>query len=167
LSRQVGFGLQAETAYLINLSQNRKLSDDTDKILALQGVGWLPRKIVKTATITLFVKHYKDDEGAEHIDIKQTITGGISGAPENRTLDWTPTKLDHSLFGAVVARARRIPVAEVIDEYLSSGWLPEVSRDGAIQSYAEADEEKNPHHWKSDVVSGFGACESCTQHVLT
>jgi len=120
------------------------------------------RRIIKSTTITLFVKHYKDDEGVERIDVKQTITGGISGPPEYRTLNWTSHNLDHSLFGAVVARSRRIPVAEVTDEYLSSDWLPDVSRDGAIQSYGEADEEKNPYQWKSDMVSEFGPCESCT-----
>ena len=155
LSRQVVFELQAETAHLINRSQNHKLSDDTDKILDLQGVGWVTRKIIKAATITLFVKQYKDDEGEEHIDIKQTVTGGISGPPEYRTLNWTYHNIDHSLFGAIIAKSRRIPVAEVTDEYLNSGWLPDVSRDGAIQSYAEADKEKNSLHWTSDMVSEF------------
>ena len=133
----------------------------------MQGIGWLTRKIIKSATITLFVKHYKDDEGAEHIDIEQTVTGGISGPPEYRTLNWTSHKMDHSLFGAIIARSRRIAVAEVTDEYLNSGWLPDVSRDGVIQSSGEADEEKNPYHWKSDVVSKFGPYESCAPHVLT
>jgi len=160
------FQLRAETVHLTNRSQNHKLSDDADvdKILALQGVGWLSRKIIKTATIKLFLKHYKDDEGVEHIDIEQTVTGGISGPPEYRTLNWTPHKLDHSFFGSIIAKSRRIPVAEVTDEYLNSDWLPDVSRDGLIQSYAEADEEKNSHHWISDVVSSY---ESCTPHVLT
>jgi len=122
-------------------------------MLTLQGVSWLTRKIIKTATITLSIKHYKDDEGEEHIDIEQTVTGGISGASEYRILNWTWNKVDHSLFGSLVARNRRLPVSEVTDEYLKSGWLPDVSRDGAIQSYAEADEEKNSYRWKSDMVS--------------
>lgn len=40
------------------------------------------------ATITLHVKHYKDSEGVEHIDIDQTLTGGIKGTTENRVLNW-------------------------------------------------------------------------------
>lgn len=122
----------------------------------MQGVGWLPRTIIKSTTVTLFVKHYKDGEGTEHIDIRQTITGGISGPPDHRTLDWTFHKGDHGVFGAIITKTRRTPVAEVIDEYLNSGWLPDVSRDGAIQSHAEADQEKNSRRWKSDMVNKFG-----------
>jgi len=134
---------------------NQKLSDSTDKILALQGVGWVTRKIINSATITLYIKHYKDDSGVEHIDIAQTITGGVSVSPENRALDWTLRKGDHSLFGASISRARRVALADVTDEYLNSGWLPEVSRDGGVEAYAEADKEKNSYSWKSNMVWGF------------
>jgi hypothetical protein len=90
LSRQVG----SQTAKLKPDSNQSvtepQLSDDTDKILALQGVSWVTRRIlIAIATITLDIKHYKDDEGVEHIDIEQTLTGGITASPEYRTLDWT------------------------------------------------------------------------------
>ena len=113
----------------------------------------MTRKIIKTATITLHIKHYKDAEGVEHIDIEQTLTGGITASPEERTLDWTWRKTDNSLFGSIVGRSRRIPVADVTDKYLSSGWLSDVSRDGAIEANAESDKEKNSHSWQSDMVS--------------
>ena len=118
----------------------------------MQGVGWATRKIINVATITLHITQYKDGEGVEHIDIEQSLTGGITASPEYRTLDWTPRKTEHSLFGFIIGKSRRNPVAEVTDEYLKSGWLPDVSRDGAIQAYAEADKEKNPHSWESDMV---------------
>jgi hypothetical protein len=121
----------------------------------LQGVGWVTRKIIKSATITLHIKHYKSDQGVEHIDIEQTLTGGLTASPETRTLDWTLRKVDNSLFGAAIAKSRRIPVAEITDEYLRQGWLPDVSRDGAIEAYAESDKEKNSLTWKSNMVSGF------------
>lgn len=146
---------EAETQDPISRPQNHSLSDDTDQILSLQGVGWVTRKIIKTATITLHIKHYKDDQGVEHIDIEQTLTGGVTASPEHRTLDWTPRKVDNSLFGAAIAKSRRIPVAEITDEYLKQGWLPDVSRDGAIEAYAESDKEKNSHIWRSNMVSGF------------
>jgi len=135
--------------------QNHSLSDDTDQILSLQGVGWVTRKIIKSATITLHIKHYKSDQGVEHIDIEQTLTGGLTASPEDRTLDWTLRKVDNSLFGAAIAKSRRIPVAEITDEYLKQGWLPDVSRDGAIEAYAESDKEKNSHTWKSNMIWGF------------
>jgi hypothetical protein len=165
LPRQVGPRIQSW--YLINPSQNHTLSDSVDKILTLQGISWVTRKIINNATITLDIKHYKDDEGAEHIDIIQTLTGGITSSPEYRTLTWTWAKSDHSLFGSVIGRSRRIPIADVTDEYLKSGWLPDVSRDGAIEAYVEADKEKNPHIWKTNMVSKFERHQSCTPRVLT
>lgn len=45
----------------------------------LQGVPWYTRTVISVATISLAVKHYKDDENLEHIDIDQTLTGGIKG----------------------------------------------------------------------------------------
>ena len=51
-------------------SQNKTLSDPrTDTILQLQGVGWLKRKAISLGTVTLDIKHYKDDDGVEHIDL--------------------------------------------------------------------------------------------------
>lgn len=47
------------------------MSGDTDQILALQGVGWLKRKAISMGTVTLDIKHYKDDAGIEHVDIDQ------------------------------------------------------------------------------------------------
>ena len=38
-----------------------------------QGIGWFKRKIIANATITLAIKHYKDDAGVEKIDIDQVI----------------------------------------------------------------------------------------------
>lgn len=127
-------------------------------MLALQGVGWATRLVIRNATITLHINHYKDPQGEEHIDIEQTLTGGITTSPELRTLDWTPREVDHSLFGSIIGKSRRIPVSEVTDEYLKNGWLPDVSRDGAIEAFAESDKAKNPHDWKLDMVSGFGPC---------
>ena len=119
------------------------------------------------ATITLHINHYKDDQGVEHIEIKQTLTGGITSSPELRTLDWTPRKVDHNLFGATIGKSRRIPVADITDGYLKAGWLSDVSRDGAIEAYAESDPDKNSHTWKSDMVSELGPYRSWTPRVLT
>ena len=81
--------------------QNKNLSDSTDRILQLQGVGWFKRNVIGLSTITLFVKHYKDTEGIEHIDIDQTVTGGIPGTSENRILDWVERHKEDGLFGYV------------------------------------------------------------------
>lgn len=59
------------------------------------------RKLIAYATITLYVKHYKDDEGNEHIDIDQIGTGGFSGNKEERTLTWKDREVNDPVFGQV------------------------------------------------------------------
>ncbi|KAG6818054.1 hypothetical protein H0H87_009209 [Tephrocybe sp. NHM501043] len=50
---------------------NKSISDNfTDEILRLQGVSWWKRKAISVGTVTLKIKHYKED-GDEHIDIDQ------------------------------------------------------------------------------------------------
>jgi hypothetical protein len=93
--------LQSQSEELLLFTQNKTLSDSSDRILELQGVGWLKRSAIAIATITLHVNHFKDDEGVEHIDIAQTLTGGIPGTSENRTLDWVERHKEDSIFGYV------------------------------------------------------------------
>jgi hypothetical protein len=81
--------------------QNKSLSDDSDEILQLQGVGWFMRQAIAFATITLYVKQYKDEGGIEHIDIRQVLTGGIEGTEENRALNWTERSHKDRIFGDV------------------------------------------------------------------
>ncbi|KAG6841944.1 hypothetical protein C0991_005124 [Blastosporella zonata] len=50
-------------------------SDSTDEILRLQGVSWFKRKAISFGTLTLKLKHYKED-GIEHIDIDQWVRNG-------------------------------------------------------------------------------------------
>ena len=109
----------------LNISQNKTLSDDTDEILRLQGVSWFTRRAIALSTITLYVRHYKDDDGVEHIDIDQTLTG-IPGTSENRILDWTFREHDDYLFGSVLGKTRRANVDEIENEYLKEGWLYQI-----------------------------------------
>ena len=50
-------------------------------------MSWFMRKLIASVTITLYVKHYKDDDGVEHIDIEQIGTGGFKGNFEPRQID--------------------------------------------------------------------------------
>lgn len=59
----------------------------------------MTRKAIGLATITIYVKHYQDDDGIEHIDIEQTA-GPISST-ESRTLIWEPKEVEDRLFGSV------------------------------------------------------------------
>jgi len=134
-------------------TMNKTLSDSSDRILELQGVSWLKRSAIAIATITLHVKHYKDEGADEHIDIDQTITGGIPGTSENRTLDWVEREKEDGLFGHVISKSRRLAVADITDKHLRGEWLPDTVRDAAIHTVAESDTAKSGLVWTAEQVS--------------
>lgn len=123
-----------------------------DTILKHQGVGWIVRSAIGYATITIIVKHYKDEAGIEHIDIDQSLSGGVGASNERRTMDWTYRETQDNIFGAVKGKSRRIKVEDIQDEYLQKGWLPDVLEHGAINSYVESDTEKSKKHWIAEQV---------------
>lgn len=138
--------------------QNKTLTnwDDSDKILSLQGVGWFKRQAIRYATITLRIKHYRDDsdggEKVEKIDIEQTLTGGIPGTTENRILDWEEREKNDDLFGYVVARSRRVKAEELSDEWLKEGWTEDTYEHGVVQAYAKSDTPRSGTSWVGDQV---------------
>jgi hypothetical protein len=111
----------------------RRLADDPDPMLALQGVPWLKRKIILLATVALSVKEYVDAENATHIDLDQTATGGIQGTTELRILDWSETTHEDHIFRNVKSRNRWVTDLKTIESgnggplhpYLTEGWLNE------------------------------------------
>jgi len=115
---------------------NKTLSDDTDAVLALQGIGWLTRRAISWATVTLHVKQYLDTENPPqtHIDIDQTVTGGIKGTTELRTLDWVERSHTDHMFGTLVGQSAWLslssPLASDLDEYLKDGWLMDGEESG-------------------------------------
>lgn len=120
-------GLPSRTSN--NPPQSKTLSDPTDAVLTLQGIGWLKRKAIGLATVTLSIKQYKDESGVDHIDIDQTATGGIKGTSEVRTLDWTDRSHDDHIFGSLVAKSRWLPNSgaewDALDDFLKQDWLEE------------------------------------------
>ncbi|RFU34944.1 hypothetical protein B7463_g1388, partial [Scytalidium lignicola] len=132
-------------------AMNKTLSDDVDPVLVLQGVGWLTRKAISFATITLHIKEYVDEAGATHIDIDQTATGGIKGTTELRTLDWTVRSHEDHIFGNIAGRSRFISLdsEEIEDPWLKEGWLVEEGLN--IESEA-VNEEKG---WTALQIWGF------------
>jgi len=148
-----------ESCTTLNLSgrfvMNKSLSDSSDRILTLQGVGWFKRQIIANSTITLHVKHHKDEQHTEHIDIDQTITGGIPGTTENRILDWVERHKEDGLFGFVVSKSRRLAVVDIKDDHLRGEWLPDTVRDATIHTVASSDTEKSGLVWTAEQVWGF------------
>ncbi|KAH8835885.1 hypothetical protein DL96DRAFT_1732991 [Flagelloscypha sp. PMI_526] len=137
---------------------NKSLSDTDkmDQILSLQGVGWLKRKAIGAATVTLNVKHYKNDDGKECIDIDQTLTGGIPGTREERILDNTERAKEDSLFGAVIAKSRRVVIADIEESnaFLADDWVPAAVEQGLIQAIASSDTPKSGTTWRGNQTWG-------------
>ncbi|KAJ5230919.1 hypothetical protein N7489_011627 [Penicillium chrysogenum] len=92
-------------------------SNPTDPILTLQGMGWVMRKALSYATVTIYVKQYADSENPAliHIDAQQVITGGIQGTKEERKLDWEVREHVDHIFGKLQGRSRHIAGAKSED----------------------------------------------------
>ncbi|KAK7468742.1 hypothetical protein VKT23_003245 [Stygiomarasmius scandens] len=137
-------------------TMNKSLSDSHDEILRLQGIGWIKRRAIAVATITLSVNHYKDGNGVEHIDIDQTLTGGIPGTTERRTLDWTERETNDSLFGPVVGKSRRIKNLdeEIENEFMKKSWTNDTVEHGPVHSWVKSDTAKSGTSWLAEQVWG-------------
>jgi hypothetical protein len=99
------------------------------------------------ATITLGVRHYKDDNNVEHIEIEPKIIGGIPGKLETYTLDWTLREDNEGLFGPMLGKIRRVQLDEIDNEFLRNGWLPDTMEHGAINLSVESNTPKSNRTW--------------------
>ncbi|TAQ90996.1 hypothetical protein B7494_g739 [Chlorociboria aeruginascens] len=135
---------------------NKTLSDDTDALLTLQGVGWFTRKAISLSTITLHTKQYTDDKNTVHIDIDQTLSGGISGTSERRTLDWTEREHEDHIFGKLTGKTRWLDLDAVEDPYMKDGWLSEGEQSGpGGETHIETFVENKDGGWTADQIWGF------------
>ncbi|PYH91465.1 hypothetical protein BO71DRAFT_359292 [Aspergillus ellipticus CBS 707.79] len=84
-------------------TMDKSLSNPTEPILELQGMGWLMRKALGIATVTLSIHEYPDpaEPTILHIDIDQTVTGGIKGTKERRVSDSQKREHQDHIFGHV------------------------------------------------------------------
>ncbi|KAF8213206.1 hypothetical protein K438DRAFT_1706868 [Mycena galopus ATCC 62051] len=143
---------------------NKSLSDDPDPILAGQGMSWVTRKIIKVATVTLAIKHDKNEEGVERIVIDQTLTGGIPGSKEERTLSWTERHTSDPLFGAVVGRSKRCQVSELEEEFLKKNWTADTVEHGVVLSWVESDTPVSKKTWSASQTWGIQEIEGQRRH---
>jgi len=144
---------------------NKKLSDDTDEILRLQGVGWWTRLAISNATIYLDVRHYKDEQAVEHIDIVQTLSGGFGGTTEVRTLDWEERPHEDKIFGSVIGKSRRVSLTEteIPEEFLRNGWTDDVQKHHTIHGIVvSAGTDKT---WRAEQTWGFEVIDGTRYYV--
>lgn len=149
--------------------QNKSLSGNFEAVLALQGIGYVTRKLIGAATVTLHVKQYTEDkEGASgskvtHIDIDQTLTGGVKGTTEKRTLDGEFREHSDWMFGKVRGRSTWASAADVAadDAFLAAGWEEgEAERAGpAGETHVASYVESLDNGWVARQVWGFQIVE--------
>lgn len=129
---------------------NKKLSDNFEPILSLQGIGWVTRKAIGVATITLHVKQY-EEEGVTHIDIDQIATGGVKGTAEKRQLTWEQREHYDHVFGQVKGQCRYVKLDQIDDEFLKSHWAKEM--EGA--EFIEDNVQSMTNDWVAHQLWGF------------
>jgi hypothetical protein len=104
------------------------------------------------ATIYLTIKHYKDDDGLEHIDIGQILTGGVGGTQEIRVLNWQERSHEDHVFGPVVGKSRRIKVEDVENDWLKQSWSVDTQEHGLVNSWVQSDTPKSGKTWIAEQV---------------
>ncbi|KZT05983.1 uncharacterized protein LAESUDRAFT_759867 [Laetiporus sulphureus 93-53] len=143
---------------------SKSLSDHTDEILRLQGLGWLKRKIIRMGTLYLSIKHYTDENSIEHIDILQTLSG-LSNTDEDRILDWEPRPHEDDTFGNVLSQSKRVSIDEVDNEWLKKGWTKDTREMSLVLTRAESDTAKNGTRWVAVQTWGFEEINGEKRHV--
>ncbi|KAH7257320.1 hypothetical protein BKA59DRAFT_103657 [Fusarium tricinctum] len=136
---------------------NKTLSDSSEPILSLQGIGYITRKGIGMATITIDVNQYSAPPKAPntstdvvtHIDITQSASG-LTSTQENRCLDFNDREHSDWLFGNVKGRSRFVTLDEVEDDFLKQGWLVE-GEGKFVQSIAESLD----NGWVATQIWGF------------
>ncbi|KIM32643.1 hypothetical protein M408DRAFT_326417 [Serendipita vermifera MAFF 305830] len=142
---------------------NKTLSDPTDRILMLQGVPWYIRQVVSFATLTINMSHYISEEDTfEHIDTKQTLTGGIKGTEENRIFSGITREHKDYIFGTVIENSKRFPwknpPPEVAgNKFLLEGWTQDTmeAENGVLFTTGSSKTEETNKTWTVDQVWGF------------
>ncbi|KAF4535179.1 hypothetical protein DIS24_g2792 [Lasiodiplodia hormozganensis] len=147
---------------------NKKESGNTDAILELQGFGWLLRRAIRIATVTLICKQYKDENGLEHIDIDQITTPSLPGkkeTPEERVLDWEWRDSVNGVFGKVKGRTRRITLADLPDDedgkFMKEGWDESTIEGGDL---IETFVENQDSGWTANQTWGFELKDGVRKH---
>ncbi|KAG2350196.1 hypothetical protein BDR05DRAFT_4129 [Suillus weaverae] len=138
---------------------NKKLSDDIDETLKLQGVSYLKRTAIANFTLTLEPTHFTDDDGVEHIDVKQTLSGGFKAPVDSLLLNGEESSKNDDLFGHLIAKSQRSKVDDLDIDFLKEGWSEDTLEDGLIAGVVKSDTAKTGKDWVINVVWGFAVID--------
>lgn len=140
---------------------NKSCSDDFNKVLALQGVNMLIRKVATSASIHLTISQPARNE----IKMAQSVTAGkIPGTTEEYTLDWQWRSNEDSFFGTVEGRSRWVSVEEGQESGIvgqgEGEWI-EGDSDGKL---IQAEGRKPDGEWEAAHLWGFEIVEGERRH---
>jgi hypothetical protein len=146
---------------------NKSLSDSADPALALQGIGFLLRKAIGLATVTLTINQYEappkppnqSTEIYTHLDIEQSASG-LTSTQENRCLDNEFREHTDWLFGTVRGQSRWVSLDEIEDAHLKKGW--NVEGEGKTFVFSHVINEANG--WTATQVWGFQTVNGERRH---
>ncbi|MCJ1352047.1 MAG: hypothetical protein MMC33_002031 [Icmadophila ericetorum] len=147
-----------------------KKSDDWEPLLGLQGVPWIKRRAANYITLTDHLNQYTDDAGLDHVDVKQTVTGGFKGGVENRTLNWEVFEGPNETFGQVKDQCKWLGGVEELDqehgaEFLKEGWIMDEGSGEQGKRLLLATMESVKLGWRSVAVWGFQMIDGERWHV--
>ncbi|KAK7445747.1 hypothetical protein VKT23_014742 [Stygiomarasmius scandens] len=138
---------------------NKSLSDSFDDMWRLQGAGWVARKAMNLAGLTLHINHHTDSSGIEHLDITPVVTGGMKASPDFRTLDYSEMQAENPMTGPMLVKTRKVSLSQVKDsedEEMGKGkcdkeknekWLEDL----VIHSHVKSTKKV----WSNDEIWGF------------
>lgn len=95
---------------------NKTLSDSSEALLKMQGIGFIVRQAVKYSTVNVTLKQYTDENGKVHLDQDQASTGGVKNS-EERTCDGQWAEAENRIWGKVKGCTKYVRVEEVINAH--------------------------------------------------
>ncbi|KAI0094779.1 hypothetical protein BDY19DRAFT_42313 [Irpex rosettiformis] len=131
---------------------NKSLSDDTDNILALQGVSWMTRKAIALATLYVTLTHTAEEGEVELLVNHQELTGGLGSSTETRPLDWREREVSDKLFGDIITKTRRAKAPDLEHDYLKEGWTEHSLEYGVINTVGHSDTPKSGMTWVAEQI---------------
>ncbi|QIW96388.1 hypothetical protein AMS68_001906 [Peltaster fructicola] len=144
-------------------NMEKKISDDPQNILKLQGVSWVVRTAISYSAVKMSLNQYTDDDGLIHLDMTTESTGGLTNT-EERTMAWQFKEANDKVFGEVKSRSRIIKFSELpadLPAQLKQGWDKEIEEGNVFQNYVES--LKNG--WNAHQLWGFGVKDGARRHM--
>ncbi|PCG89368.1 Hypothetical protein PENO1_104430 [Penicillium occitanis (nom. inval.)] len=131
---------------------DKKLSTDSDPLLALQGINWVVRKAIGMTEVTVKIKHFEAPSPTtgstiNQIAISQSTNVNLGGTNETRYLDWQEYPQEDHIFGKTIVQSRFIGNSNGVANPVPSVETRTETRDPNVTKYlrAEIDENCMPH----------------------